>query len=217
MPDRPRHLVQCVRQLTATAFVIRVDRHAFRALAGQHVTLGPHQFAINREFSIYSPPDQASIEFLIKARPGSETALALQRAQPGDEVDLAGPYGEFLIADPGDRTRRYLFVATGVGIAPFHCFARYYPGLDYRLIHGVSKLEDRYDMDDYPRERYIACVSSEDGGDFRGRVTDYLREHPVEPDRLCYICGRSAMVASVYDLLRGQGVPSDNLLTETFF
>ncbi len=217
MTDRPRHLVQSVRRLTGTTFVIRIDRHAFAVEAGQHVTLGPHRFAINREFSIYSAPGDPFLEFLIIARPGSETACALQQAQPGDEVDLAGPYGEFLIAEPEDRARRYLFVATGVGIAPFHSFIRRYPWLDYRLIHGVSHAEDRYERDDYDRDRYVACVSREDGGDFRGRVTDYLRTHPVEADRYCYICGRSAMVAAVYDQLRGQGVPSDRLLTETFF
>jgi ferredoxin-NADP reductase len=217
MPDSPRHFVQSVRHLTDLTFVIRIDRHAFRAQAGQHVTLGPHQFAINREFSIYSPPDAPFLEFLIKARPGSETACALQRAKPGDEVDLAGPYGEFLIDAPQDRARRYLFVATGAGIAPFHCFVRHYPGLDYRLVHGVMRLEDRYEMADYARERYVACVSREAGGDYGGRVTDYLRANPAEPDRLCYICGHSAMVASAYDLLREQGVPSDNLFTETFF
>jgi len=217
MPESPRHRVQSVRHLTATTYVIRIDRHGFQAVAGQHVTLGPHAFAINREFSIYSPPGAPYLEFLIIARPGSETACALQQARPGDEVDLAGPYGEFLVADPSDRSRRYLFVATGVGIAPFHCFVTQHPGLDYRLVHGVSRLEERYDMCDYEPSRYVSCVSREDGGDFHGRVTDYLRAHPAEPDRLCYICGRSAMVACVYDLLRGQGVPSDNLLTETFF
>ena len=217
MPDKLRRLVQSVRMLTATTFVLRVDRHAFRASAGQHVTLGPHRFAVNREFSIYSAPDDPYLEFLIIARPGSETACALQQAQPGDEVDLAGPYGAFHVADPGDRSRRYLFVATGVGIAPFHCFVRHYPGLDYKLVHGVARVEDRYELDHYERARYVACVSREEGGDFKGRVTDYLRANPVEPDRLCFICGHSAMVANVYDVLRGQGVPGDNLLTETFF
>ncbi|MDD2600167.1 MAG: FAD-dependent oxidoreductase [Kiritimatiellae bacterium] len=217
MDQRPRHLVQSVRYLTDESFVIRVERHSFFAAAGQHVTLGPRQFAINREFSIYSAPDKPYIEFLIKARAGSETALALRQARPGDEVDLAGPYGEFVIAAPEERSRRYLFVATGVGIAPFHCFVTHYPKLDYTLVHGIPRLEDRYDLDDYESGRYVACVSRETGGDYHGRVTDYLREHPVDPQRLCYVCGRSSMVSSVYDLLRAQGVPSDNLLTETFF
>ena len=217
MAERPRHLVQNVRYLTDESFVIRIERHSFLAQAGQHVTLGPRQFAINREFSIYSAPNKPYIEFLIKARAGSETACALRKAQPGDEVDLAGPYGEFLIMAPEEHSRRYLFVATGVGIAPFHCFVAHYPALDYTLVHGIPRLEDRYDLTDYERCRYIACVSQEAGGDFHGRVTDYLRENPVEPERLCYICGRSSMVAAVYDLLRAQGVSSDNLLTETFF
>ncbi len=217
MDERPRHYIENVRHLTDESFVIRIDRHSFLAQAGQHVTLGPRQFAINREFSIYSPPNEPYIEFLIKARAGSETALALQKAKPGDEVDLAGPYGEFLITAPEDRSRRYLFIATGVGIAPFHCFVAHYPKLDYTLVHGIRRLKDRYDLSDYERSRYIACVSQEEGGDFHGWVTDYLRANPVEPDRLCYICGRSNMVATVYDLLREQGVPSDNLVTETFF
>lgn len=217
MVARPRYLVQNIRHLTEESFVIRIDRHAFLAQAGQHVTLGPRKFAINREFSVYSSPEKPYIEFLIKARAGSETALALQQAKPGDEVDLAGPYGEFTIAEPDDRSRRYLFIATGVGIAPFHCFVAHYPGLDYTVVHGIPRLEDRYDLTDYERSRYISCLSQETGGDFQGYVTDYLRANPVEPERLCYICGRSNMVANVYDLLREQGVPSDNLLTETFF
>ncbi len=212
-----RHFVQSVRPLTDATFVIRIDRHGFRALPGQHVTLGPHRSATNREYSLYSSPEAPYLEFLIRARPGSETACALQRAQPGDEVDLAGPYGDFLIERPADPGRRYLFVATGAGIAPFHCFVRSYPSLDYRLLHGVATLADRYEREAYAPGRYVACVSREDGGEYRGRVTDYLREHPVETDRLCYLCGHSAMVARVYDQLREQGVPSDNLLTETFF
>lgn len=217
MDERPRHLVLNVRHLTDESFVIRIERHSFLAKPGQHVTLGPRKFAINREFSVYSAPNKPYIEFLIKARAGSETALALQQAQPGDEVDLAGPYGDFQITGSADRSRRYLFVATGVGIAPFHCFVAHDPGLDYTIVHGIPRLEDRYDLSDYARSRYIACVSQEEGGDFHGRVSDYLRANPAEPEWLCYICGRSNMVANVYDLLREQGVPSDNLLTETFF
>ena len=217
MSEKKQHLVQRVRQLTNEVYVIRIDRHDFRALAGQHVTLGPHQFAINREFSIYSSPEKPYLEFIIRARAGSETALALQKAQPGDQVDLAGPYGEFMISEPENEKRRHLFIATGVGIAPFHCFVTHYPNLDYRMIHGISRLEDRFEIGDYARERYIACVSKEEGGDFYGRVTDYIQDNPVESNCMCYICGRSGMVASVYDILREQGIHSDNILTETFF
>ncbi|MCX7848320.1 MAG: hypothetical protein N2595_09870 [bacterium] len=132
-------------------------------------------------------------------------------------VDFDGPYGRFVIEDPTDRGRKYLFVATGVGIAPYHSFVRSYPGLDYVLVHGVRYCEERYDREAYEGGRYIACVSREDGGDYRGRVTEYLREHRVDPGTICYLCGSNAMIAEAYDILRGQGVPGDNLFTEIFF
>jgi len=189
--------VQSVRELSADTFVIRIDKHDFQALAGQHVTLGPHQFAINREFSIYSSPDKPFLEFLVRAPAGSETVLALQKAQPGDEVDLTGPYGKFLIKKPAERSRRYLFVATGVGIAPFHSFVTHYPELDYRLIHGIPNLKDRYDQDDYAAKCYVSFVSREEGGDFSGRVTEYLLENPADPESICYICRRCRLQSAL--------------------
>ncbi len=206
-----------VSRVTPRAIIIRVERHEFEALPGQHVTLGVKGAGINREYSIYARPDAPELSFLVKVGATSETALTLQRCREGDVVDLAGPYGEFLVKEPEDTKRRYLFVATGVGIAPFHCFTQCYPQLDYRLIHGVSQLEDRYDMEAYGEGRYVSCVTRESGGDYRGRVTDYLVENPVESDLLCYICGHSTMVADVYDILRAQGVSANNLSTEVFF
>jgi len=48
-------------------------------------------------------------------------------------------------------------------------------------------------------------------------VTEYVAEHPVAPETICYLCGNNAMIAEMYDLLRAQGVPGDNLFTEIFF
>jgi ferredoxin-NADP reductase len=56
-----------------------------------------------------------------------------------------------------------------------------------------------------------------EGGDYRGRVTAWLRSHPVEPQRLCYLCGNSAMIDEAYAILRKQGVPRDHLFAEVYF
>ncbi|MGI6756413.1 MAG: hypothetical protein ACOX32_00640 [Bacteroidaceae bacterium] len=55
------------------------------------------------------------------------------------------------------------------------------------------------------------------GGDFKGRVTDYLRQNPVNPDTLCYLCGNCDMIHEVFDILEEQGVKSDNIFTEVYF
>lgn len=211
------HRVQAVRHLTSTTFVLRIDRNKVPCTAGQCVTLGLHGSGINREYSLYSGEQDDYFDFLIREVEGGQVSTELRRCKPGDLVDFDGPYGRFVIERPEERSRRYLFIATGVGIAPYQSFVRSYPWLDYTIVHGVRYCEERYDMGTYERGRYIACVTREEGGDFRGRVTAYVAEHPVAPGTICYLCGNNAMIAETYDLLRAQGVPGDNLFTEIFF
>ncbi|MBN2288767.1 MAG: oxidoreductase [Candidatus Glassbacteria bacterium] len=211
------HRVQSVRHLTDSAFILRVDRHGLPAVAGQCATVGAAGSGVNREYSLYSGDHDPFFEFLVKEVEEGQVSPALKKCVPGDPVELDGPYGRFVVQAPDDRSRRYLFVATGVGIAPFHGFAGSYPGLDYLLLHGVRRLAERYEKEFYPPGRYIACVSGEPGGDFSGRATDYLRSHPVDPQTYCYLCGNSAMVAEAYEILRAQGLGGDRLFTEVFF
>ena len=211
------HRVQIVRHLTDSAFVLRVDRHGVRALAGQCCTLGVAGRDLNREYSLYSGTDDPYFEFLVKEVEGGQVSTALKNCRVGDPVEVNGPYGKFIIEEPEHSSHKYLFVATGVGIAPFHGFVSSYPHLDYTLIHGVRYLEERYDMQDYERVRYIGCVSRQQGGDFRGRVTDYLNKNPVDLQAFCYICGSSTMVQEVFNILRNQQVNPDRLFTEAFF
>jgi len=212
-----KHLVQSIRHLTDSVFVLRVDRHGVPAKAGQCCTVGVAGSGLNREYSLYSGSRDPYFEFLIKEVEGGRVSGSLKECRPGDPVELDGPYGRFILRKEEDKSRKYLFVATGVGIAPFHGFVRSCPGLDYKLLHGVRRLDERYDMDAYEKGRYRSCVSLEEGGDFRGRVTGYLKANPVELGTICYICGGSRMVEEAFGILRSQGIDSDHLFTEVFF
>lgn len=135
----------------------------------------------------------------------------------GEALSVEGPYGLF-VTDPAERARAtYLFVGSGTGISPFHCLARSYPRIDYLLLHGVRAVDERHDDGVFERSRYITCVSRGEGGEYQGRVTGWLRSRPVEPDRLCYLCGISGMIDEAFDILRGQGVPRDRLFAEVYF
>ena len=61
------------------------------------------------------------------------------------------------------------------------------------------------------------CVSREAGGDFSGRVTDYLKYHPQPVAAMYYLCGNRNMINDAYDILREQGVSGTNICTEVFF
>lgn len=212
-----RHTVLSVRFLCSDAFVVRTERNGLSFIPGQHVTLGLQNAGINREYSIYSAVEDDFLEFLVKIHPGSDSAAALGAARQGDVLILAGPYGAFHLPQHRTPERSVLFFAGGVGIAPFRSIIRSTPGLDYRLIHGIRKIEDAYDREDYDSSRYITCTSRDTAGDYQGRVTGWLSHNSIPATALVYICGSANMVAETYDCLRNQGLPSDSLHTEVFF
>ena len=111
----------------------------------------------------------------------------------------------------------HLFIATGSGIAPFHSILHSEPSLDYTLLHGVRHLHERYEHEGYDPQRYIACVTRDAGGDFQGRVTDWLAQHDLPPDARYYLCGNSDMIYQAFDILQEQGIPRTHLHTEVYF
>jgi ferredoxin--NADP+ reductase len=216
MGNTPVHRVQHVRRLGEAAFVLRFDRHGLQFEPGQYVALGLAGSMAKREYSIYSGAADDFLEVLVREIPDGLVSPALGRCRPGDELSVEGPHGLF-VTDPDERaSARYLFVASGTGIAPFHCLLRSYPETDYLLLHGVRTLEERWDFEGFEPSRYVPCVSRGEGG-YRGRVTQWLREHPVDPLWRGYLCGNSDMIYESFTILRDGGVPRDHLHAEVYF
>ena len=213
------HRVQSIRRLSPSAYVLRLERGESKFEPGQYVTLGLPGSTARREYSIYSGYADPFLEVLIKQVEGGTVSHQLARLAPGAALEVDGPFGYFLIPE-ADRGRPLLFVASGTGIAPFRCFARSYPGLDYRLLHGVRSTSETYDRHCYPPDRYLPCLSREavtaDAG-FAGRVTAYLRAHPAAPGTRCYLCGNSEMIFEAFDILKAGGIPSTDLFAEVYF
>lgn len=211
------HRVIQVRFLTDSTYVLVLERNGLKFVPGQCVNIGLMNSAVNREYSTYSGLKDKNLEFLIKKVVDGNVSVGLSLLNPGDEVSLDGAYGLFTLKDPKKRGQKFLFIASGTGIAPFHSFVRSYPGIDYQILHGIRFIKEQYGHEDYDDDRYIPCTSKEEGGKFYGRVTDYLRSHPIDPTALVYLCGNNAMISDVYDILRNQKISADNIFTEVFF
>lgn len=206
-----------IRALSANCFRLRVERKGFVFTSGQCVNIGLPKSGVNREYSTYSgEQEKEHMDFLIRRVEGGSVSPAITQLKSGDFVEIHGAYGSFTLP-PDFPKRAFTFIATGTGIAPFHSFVQSHPGLDYRILHGIREKEEMYEIADYEKGRYTACVSRTLGGDFHGRVTDYLKQNPVDPSRTYFLCGNRAMINEVYDLLRSQGVNGDRLFTEVFF
>ena len=207
-----------IRDLSPSAYILRLERKKINFKPGQCFNLGLKGSGINREYSIYSGVDDSYLEFLIKEVKRGSVSPALRKVKPGDEVALHGPYGAFIISSDRAKKTLFTFIATGTGIAPFHSFVRTYPDLDYRIINGIRTAKERYDYSDYDSKRLTTCVTRDDcWSGFKGRVTDYLQQNYIDPTQIYFLCGNQGMIQKGYDLLRIKGVSGDHIFTEAFF
>ncbi|MGA2762948.1 MAG: FAD-dependent oxidoreductase [Spirochaetia bacterium] len=207
------------REVSPSAFVLRLERDGLDFRPGQWINLGRKGGLERREYTIYSPPSEDFLEVLVKEVEGGTVSRDLRRCREGDILEVDGPHGSFVI-EPQARGGKFLFIGTGTGVSPFHCLTLSYPTLDYMLLHGVRAREELYDHDVFDPHRFVACLSKSGGrevGIFRGRVTVWLRENPVDPDRYCYLCGNSDMIYECYAILRGVGVPASRTFAEVYF
>jgi len=206
-----------IRDLTPSAYVLRFDRNQIPFRAGQHILLGKKDDIQAREYSVYSAEQDDFFEVLIREVKEGMVSKQLRKVKPGEPLNFENPVGYFIIKDE-DIHRKFLFIASGTGIGPFHSFVRSYPGLDYQLLHGIRYAHEAFDKQDYDKQRLIRCTSRDRKGDFHGRVTDYLKKHPLaDKNTLCFFCGNVEMIHEAYDILLNQGVPSENLFAEVYF
>ena len=222
--------VQHVRSVSPSAYVLRIERGDMKFQPGQYLNLGEAGSTNVREYSIYSGVEDPFLEVLIKEIDGGSVSRLLRRAQPGQVLQCDGPFGFFTLNNELPK-RRLLFVASGTGISPFHSFVSSRRQLDYLLLHGVRSVAECYDRTAYDATRYVACVSRREpdsdsesdidasiaAATFHGRVTDYVRQHPVGEGTRCYVCGNSEMIFEIFDLLKRQGIPSAEISAEVYF
>lgn len=215
--ERPVSRVIGVRALTESTYIVSVERGNTQFTAGQHLALGLPNSHESREYSIYSGEADPSLEFLIKEVDDGLLSKAFVRLRAGDPICTYKPWGAFTIPEPWIGTRKFVFIASGTGVAPFHSFVRTYPRLEYQLLLGVRLAGEAYEREHYDPARFVLCTSRDKGGDFHGHVTDYLRDKPADPDAVYYLCGNYRMIKDVYSLLEGKGVSKENIRTEVYF
>lgn len=211
-----KHKVIQTRQLTDSTFVVRLEKNGLEFQTGQFILVG-FSNTDRREYSVYSGEHEDFLEVLVREVEGGKVSSKLKQLKSGDTVQVDGPFGFFKFSPDMYPVKKFLFVATGTGISPFHSFVKTHAELDYNLIHGVRFANEAYDHDDFQQERVTLCTSGDSDGDFYGRVTAYLAEQNIEKDTNCFLCGNSEMIYEVFDILTAKGIPVSNIYSEVYF
>ena len=209
--------VETIRNLTENTFVLSLPKSRFKFVAGQHISLsilGDYQ---SREYSIYSEEESENLEILVKEVEGGYFSPKLKHLKPGDMVEVHGPFGKFGLDEKKRDTHQHVFIASGTGIAPFHSMVKTYPGLNYKLIHGVRYLNEAYEIEHYDRERITVCASRDKNGDYHGRLTEYLKKTEFEKSTCFYLCGNSDMIFDAMEILKTKGFDRNSVTVEVYF
>ena len=132
-------------------------------------------------------------------------------------VEVHGPVGKFGLDTKKAETHKHVFIASGTGIAPFHSMVKSYPELDYQVIHGVRYANEAYEKEHYEKNKYVLCASRDTSGDFKGRLTEYLKQTDFDKNSTFYLCGNSDMIFDSMEILKDKGFDRDNVNVEVYF
>lgn len=215
--DSNYYKVLDLKSLTENTFVLTLPKSRFKFKAGQHVSLSIMGDYQSREYSIYSAEEDKNLQLLVKEVDGGYFSPKLKHLKSGDMVEVHGPFGKFEIDEKKRDTHKHIFIASGTGIAPFHSMVKSYPGLDYRLIHGIRYINEAYESDHYEKERYMSCTSRDKEGDFHGRLTEYLKNTEFDKKSCFYLCGNSDMIFDAMEILKNKGFDRDDVTVEVYF
>jgi len=215
--DDSFYKVEKIRQLTGETFSLILPKARFAFKAGQHISLGIHGDFQSREYSIYSGIQDDHLEVLVKEVKNGYFTPKLRKLNPGDLVEIHGPFGNFGVNSNTANTGKFVFIASGTGIAPFRSIVRTYPEIDYTLIHGVRYSTEAYDRHEYSNERYIICSSRDALGTYHGRLTGYLKNCTFAPETQFYLCGNSDMIFDALEILKDKGFDRDQIHCEVYF
>jgi ferredoxin-NADP reductase len=229
--------VVAVRQENPSARTLVLDVPDWPGhLAGQHVDIrltAEDGYTAQRSFSIGSAADSTHVELTVQRVSGGEVSTYLvDEVRPGDQMELRGPIGGYFVWRP-EQQKPVLLLAGGSGLVPLMSMIRTRSAAGVatpmRLVYSVRSVTDVL---------YSAELRDRAGRDVGLTVTIvYTREAPdgssrpagridatvlsklawqVDDEPLNYVCGPTAFVERMADLLVAAGHPAVRIRTERF-
>ena len=209
--------VQNIHFYTSDIFELTLERGGYDFVPGQCAVLfdAPGD---SRPYSIASGAEEPVLRFLLRRFSGGAVSGWLAERSPGDRVQVTPAFGEFRT---GCLAGPVVYVATGVGIAPFLSAlrTRSFEPVGVHCVYGVRTAEDAVAMPEFRSDLRLhqAVSRGKSSGHFNGRVTGLLKTLSLPGEADYYLCGCDAMIDDVYDVLEARGVVSGRIHTEVFF
>jgi ferredoxin-NADP reductase len=201
--------------------------------AGQHLDVrltAEDGYSAERSYSIATADGEPVAITVERLDDGEVSPYLTQELRPGDQLEVRGPIGNWFTWGPDDGGP-LLLIAGGSGIVPLRAILRHRrrsgSHVPSRLLYSARTLPDiiyRSELDQYADDdselRYTLTRAHPPGWTgFSGRVSEQMlaqiawqaSDHPT-----AFICGPTAFVETVAELLVARGYPDTTVKTERF-
>jgi ferredoxin-NADP reductase len=202
-------------------------------LPGQHVDVrltAEDGYSTQRSYSLAAPARDGHVEITVQRVPSGEVSPYLSEVfEEGDQVELRGPVGGWFVWRPSG-TLPVLLVAGGSGVVPLMAMirARRETGsrTPFRLVYSVRtpadliyaaelrRPEPGLDVTIVYTRSAPAEVSRRPGR--LGPADLGAAAWPVDLEPECFVCGPTAFVETVADILQALGHDPRRIKTERF-
>ncbi|MCC9153254.1 ferredoxin reductase family protein [Streptomyces parvulus] len=197
--------------------------HRMGAEAGQFFRwrfLAPGMRFSSHPYSLSAAPRPDMLRITVKAI--GDHSARLRELEPGTRVWAEGPYGA-LTAQRRSRGK-VLLVAGGVGITPMRALFETLPGAsgDITLLYRANSTQELALWDELAGiaeergARLMYAVNSPDGARPDISAETLSRKIPEVERHDVFLCGPPGFAQSVYEALRGAGVPARRIHHESF-
>jgi ferredoxin-NADP reductase len=205
-------------------------------LAGQHIDIrltADDGYSTERSYSLAAPADGERVELSVQQVTDGEVSPYLADVlSVGDQVEIRGPVGGWFVWRPADPAT-VLLAAGGSGIVPLMAMIRARrqaaSRTPFRLVYSVRTPADVYYADELRRlagdegvdVRYVYTRAKPDGWPsppHRITAADLADDGLWSPSHApsCFVCGPTAFVEAVADILVEIGHDPGRIKTERF-
>ncbi|GAA1126495.1 ferredoxin reductase [Kribbella jejuensis] len=222
-----------VRRETATASTIVLEVPDWPGhLAGQHLDVrltAPDGYRASRSYSIASAWSADTIELTVEKVPDGEVSPYLVDVlKAGDPLEIRGPVGGWFVWKPGQEGPVQL-IGGGSGVVPLRSMLQAASGTStpMRLLYSVRRPESVIYVHDLKElaasddvDVHLVYTREAPAGEPRvGRIdAELLEQYVYKPTdgATTYVCGPTAFVEAVADLLVAAGHDPARIRTERF-
>jgi ferredoxin-NADP reductase len=196
-----------------------IDRNDIVFEPGNCIDLYNPLSGVKKPYSIASDIHSPYLTFYIRIFP-STTGVSqyITTLKLGDEIEVGQPFGYFT---PGknETNGKYIYIATGTGLAPFVSALQCYSHKPHLILYGVRFMADILVYPSRMRSLFKLAVSRQEGLALPKHISGYYSELPVDypQDYTYYLCGLEEMISDTTQYLVDHGVSWDKIHVEQFY